>query len=149
MWGGENVFMGEYGHNIDRKGRLIMPAKFREELGERVVVTRGLDGCLYAYTSSQWEKVYEGLSKLPTTNKNARWYQRMVLSKAAECEMDSQGRILIPSSLTSLAKLEKECLIIGMANHLEIWAKDVWEAEEQEQSDAFEDMAEQLSDIMG
>ena len=86
---------------------------------------------------------------MPTTNKNARWYQRMVLSKAAECEMDSQGRILIPSSLAALAKLEKECLIIGMANHLEIWAKDVWENEEAEQSDAFEDMAEQLSEIMG
>lgn len=141
--------MGEYAHNIDRKGRLIMPSKFRDELGGHVVVTRGLDGCLYVYTMQQWEKVYEGLSKLPTTNKNARWYQRMVLSKAAECEMDSQGRILIPSSLIALAKLEKECLIIGMANHLEIWSKDVWENEEAEQSDAFEDMAEQLSEIMG
>ena len=141
--------MGEYAHNIDRKGRLIMPAKFRDELGGHVVVTRGLDGCLYVYTMQQWEKVYEGLSKLPTTNKNARWYQRMVLSKAAECEMDSQERILIPSSLIALAKLEKECLIIGMANHLEIWSKDVWENEEAEQSDAFEDMAEQLSEIMG
>ena len=126
-----------------------MPAKFRDELGGHVVVTRGLDGCLYVYTMQQWEKVYEGLSKLPTTNKNARWYQRMVLSKAADCEMDSQGRILILSSLIALAKLEKECLIIGMANHLEIWSKDVWENEEAEQSDAFEDMAEQLSEIMG
>ncbi len=141
--------MGEYGHNIDRKGRLIMPAKFREELGEHVVVTRGLDGCLYVYTSEQWMEVYKRLSALPTTNKNARWYQRMVLSKASECEMDSQGRILIPSSLTSLAGLQKECLIIGMANHLEIWAKDRWESLEEQQSDLFEDMAEELSDIMG
>ncbi|MBP3851506.1 MAG: division/cell wall cluster transcriptional repressor MraZ [Erysipelotrichaceae bacterium] len=143
------MFMGEYGHNIDRKGRLIMPAKFREELGEHVVVTRGLDGCLYVYTSEQWMEVYKRLSALPTTNKNARWYQRMVLSKASECEMDSQGRILIPSSLTSLAGLQKECLIIGMANHLEIWAKDRWESLEEQQSDLFEDMAEELSDIMG
>lgn len=141
--------MGEYAHNIDRKGRLIMPAKFRDELNGHVVVTRGLDGCLYVYTLEQWQKVYEQLSKLPATNKNARWYQRMVLSKAAECEMDSQGRILIPSSLVALAKLEKECLIIGMANHLEIWSKNVWEDEEAQQSDAFEDMAEQLSEIMG
>ena len=141
--------MGEYGHNIDRKGRLIMPAKFREELGEHVVVTRGLDGCLYVYTSEQWMEVYKRLSALPTTNKNARWYQRMVLSKASECEMDSQGRILIPSSLTSLAGLQKECLIIGMANHLEIWAKDRWESLEEQQSDLFEDMAEELSDMMG
>ncbi len=141
--------MGEFGHNIDRKGRLIMPAKFREELGECVVVTRGLDGCLNVYTQSQWEVVYEKLSSLPSTNKNARWYQRMVLSKAAECEMDSQGRILIPSSLVNLAQLEKECLIIGMANHIEIWAKSRWEELEQLENDSFEDVAEQLSDIMG
>ncbi|MBP3853680.1 MAG: division/cell wall cluster transcriptional repressor MraZ [Erysipelotrichaceae bacterium] len=143
------MFMGEYGHNIDRKGRLIMPAKFREELGEHVVVTRGLDGCLYVYTTEQWMEVYEKLSTLPSTNKNARWYQRMVLSKAAECEMDGQGRILIPSSLTSLAELKKECLIIGMANHLEVWSKERWENVEQEQMDQFEEVAEQLSDIMG
>ena len=93
------MFMGEYAHNIDRKGRLIMPAKFREELGEHVVVNRGLDGCLYVYTVEQWQQVYQKLSTLPSTNKDARMYQRMMLSKAAECEMDSQGRILIPSSL--------------------------------------------------
>lgn len=143
------MFMGEYGHNIDRKGRLIMPAKFREELGEHVVVTRGLDGCLFVYTAEQWMEVYEKLSNLPSTNKNARWYQRMVLSKAAECEMDGQGRILIPSSLTSLAELKKECLIIGMANHLEIWAKERWESVEEENMDQFEEVAEHLSDILG
>lgn len=119
------MFMGEYAHNIDRKGRLIMPAKFREELGEHVVVNRGLDGCLYVYTVEQWQQVYQKLSTLPSTNKDARMYQRMMLSKAAECEMDSQGRILIPSSLIALAGLEKECLIIGVANHLEIWSKIV------------------------
>lgn len=141
--------MGEYGHNIDRKGRLIMPAKFREELGEHVVVTRGLDGCLYVYTAEEWEKVYMRLASLPTTRKDARMYKRMVLSKATECEMDSQGRILIPSSLTSVAALKKECLIIGMADHLEIWSKERWDSMEEEQSDNFEEMAEQLSDIMG
>lgn len=141
--------MGEYGHNIDRKGRLIMPAKFRDELGERVVVTRGLDGCLYVYTAPEWEKVYTRLASLPTTRKDARMYKRMVLSKATECEMDGQGRILIPSSLSSVARLQKECLIIGMADHLEIWSKENWESMEDEQSDNFEEMAEQLSDIMG
>ena len=79
------MFMGEYAHNIDRKGRLIMPAKFREELGEHVVVNRGLDGCLYVYTVEQWQQVYQKLSTLPSTNKDARMYQRMMLSKAAEC----------------------------------------------------------------
>ena len=143
------MFMGEYEHNIDRKGRLIMPAKFREELGEHVVVNRGLDGCLYVYTMDEWEKVYMKLSSLPSTKKDARMYQRMMLSKAAECEMDSQGRILIPSSLISLAALEKECLIIGVANHLEIWSKSRWQQLEEEQSDSFEEAAENLTELFG
>ncbi len=143
------MFMGEYEHNIDRKGRLIMPAKFREELGEHVVINRGLDGCLYVYTIEQWQKVYEKLSSLPSTKKDARMYQRMMLSKAAECEMDSQGRILIPSSLISLAGLEKECLIIGVANHLEIWSKARWQQLEEEQYESFEEAAENLTDLFG
>ena len=140
--------MGEYAHNIDRKGRLIMPAKFREDLGEHVVVNRGLDGCLYVYTSSQWEAVYKKLSTLPSTNKDARMFQRMMLSKAAEVDLDSQGRILIPRTLIDLAGLEKECLIVGMANHLEIWSKERWTQLEEEQSDSFEEAAEALNGFM-
>lgn len=140
--------MGEYSHNIDRKGRLIMPAKFREDLGSSVVVNRGLDGCLYVYTLDQWKEVYAKLSTLPTTKKDARKYQRLMLSKASECELDGQGRILIPSTLVKLAHLEKECVIVGMANHLEIWAKDKWEALEAEEEDSFEEIAENLSDFM-
>ncbi len=140
--------MGEFAHNIDRKGRLILPAKFREELGERVVVNRGLDGCLYVYTLDQWQVVYEKLSKLPTTKKDARKYQRLMLSKASECELDGQGRILIPSNLVELAELEKECMIIGVANHIEIWAKHKWELMEEEEEGSFEEIAESLSDFM-
>ncbi|WP_296242367.1 division/cell wall cluster transcriptional repressor MraZ [uncultured Faecalicoccus sp.] len=142
------MFMGEYAHNIDRKGRLIMPAKFREDLGEHVVVNRGLDGCLYVYTSSQWEAVYKKLSTLPSTNKDARMFQRMMLSKAAEVDLDSQGRILIPRTLIDLAGLEKECLIVGMANHLEIWSKERWTQLEEEQSGSFEEAAEALNGFM-
>ncbi|MCF0106683.1 MAG: division/cell wall cluster transcriptional repressor MraZ [Holdemanella sp.] len=141
------MFMGEYEHNIDRKGRLIMPAKFRDELGEHVVVSRGLDGCLNVYTMAQWEVVFAKLSSLPSTNKNARHYMRDVLSKTTDCEIDGQGRILIPSSLTSLAKLEKECMIIGVANHIEIWAKDRWKAiEDAEEEGMFEELAESLTE---
>ncbi|GJM57258.1 division/cell wall cluster transcriptional repressor MraZ [Erysipelotrichaceae bacterium OPF54] len=125
-----------------------MPAKFREELGERVVVNRGLDGCLYVYTLDQWQVVYEKLSKLPTTKKDARKYQRLMLSKASECELDGQGRILIPSNLVELAELEKECMIIGVANHIEIWAKHKWELMEEEEEGSFEEIAESLSDFM-
>ncbi len=124
-----------------------MPAKFREELGERVVVNRGLDGCLYVYTLDQWQIVYEKLSMLPTTKKDARKYQRLMLSKASECDLDGQGRILIPANLVSLAELEKECMIVGVANHIEIWAKHKWERMEEEEG-SFEEIAESLSDFM-
>ncbi len=142
------MFMGEFAHNIDRKGRLIMPAKFREDLGETVVVNRGLDGCLYVYTMAQWQVVYEKLNTLPSTNKDARMYQRMMLSKAAECDLDGQGRILIPAGLVQLAGLEKECVIIGVANHIEIWAKDRWEKVEDVEEASFEEAAERLSGLM-
>ena len=125
-----------------------MPAKFREELGERVVVNRGLDGCLYVYTLDQWQIVYEKLSMLPTTKKDARKYQRLMLSKASECDLDGQGRILIPTNLVSLAELEKECMIVGVANHIEIWAKHKWERMEEEEEVSFEEIAESLSDFM-
>ena len=140
--------MGEYSHNIDRKGRLIMPAKFREELQERVVVNRGLDGCLYVYTMEQWAIVQKKISTLPTTKKDARNFQRMMLAKADECDLDSQGRILIPARLIQLAKLEKECVIVGVGNHIEIWAKDRWQSFEDEQQDSFEEFAENLTDFM-
>lgn len=125
-----------------------MPAKFREDLGETVVVNRGLDGCLYVYTLDQWQIVYEKLSMLPTTKKDARKYQRLMLSKASECDLDGQGRILIPTNLVSLAELEKECMIVGVANHIEIWAKHKWERMEEEEEGSFEEIAESLSDFM-
>lgn len=140
--------MGEYSHNIDRKGRLIMPAKFREELQDKVVVNRGLDGCLYVYTMDQWSVVQKKLATLPTTKKNARNFQRMMLAKADECDLDSQGRILIPSRLVQLAQLEKECVIVGVGNHIEIWAKERWAAFEEEQEDCFEEFAEDLTNFM-
>ncbi len=142
------MFMGEYAHNIDRKGRLMMPAKFREELGGRVVVNRGLDGCLYVYTMDQWNIVYQKLFSLPSTSRETRNFQRMMLAKACECELDSMGRILIPQSLTALAGLEKECLIIGVATHLEIWAREKWEKMEEEQAESFEEAAENLSGML-
>ena len=122
------MFMGEYAHNINKKGRIIIPAKFREELDSRIIVTRGLDGCLNGYTKSQWDIIYDQLLKLPSTKKDARMFVRMMTSKAAECEIDNQGRVLLPSSLITLAQITKECRIIGAANHIEIWAKEKWES---------------------
>lgn len=142
------MFMGEYAHNIDKKGRIIIPAKFREELGAKIIITRGLDGCLNAYTKEQWEIIYEQLLKLPSTKKDARMFVRMMTSKAAECEIDHQGRVLLPSSLIALAEIVKECRIIGAANHIEIWAKEKWESMDEEANDSFEDIAENLTDFM-
>ena len=142
------MFMGEYAHNIDKKGRMIIPAKFREELGDHVIITRGLDGCLAVYTYEQWQVIYEQLMQLPTTKKDARMFVRMMSSKAAECEIDAQGRILIPAPLIKLANLEKECMVIGAANHVEIWAKDVWEPIDEEGLQTFEDIAENLTEFM-
>lgn len=142
------MFMGEYAHNIDRKGRIIIPAKFREELGEVIIITRGLDGCLNVYTKEQWERIYEQLMKLPSTKKDARMFVRMMTSKAAECEIDNQGRVLLPSSLIHLANIEKECMVIGAANHVEIWAKETWIPVDEEANESFEDIAENLTDFL-
>ena len=142
------MFMGEYAHNIDKKGRIIIPAKFREELDSRIIVTRGLDGCLNGYTKSQWDIIYDQLLKLTTKKKDARMFVRMMTSKAAECEIDNQGRVLLPSSLITLAQITKECRIIGAANHIEIWAKEKWESVDEEANESFEDIAENLTDFM-
>lgn len=142
------MFMGEYAHSIDKKGRMIIPAKFREELGMKVIITRGLDGCLNAYTKEQWDRIYDQLLKLPSTKKDARMFVRMMTSKAAECEIDNQGRVLLPAGLIALAGIQKECMIIGAANHIEIWSKENWEGVDQEMNESFEDIAENLTEFI-
>lgn len=142
------MFMGEYMHNIDKKGRIILPAKFREELGSFVIVTRGLDGCLAIYTKSQWETIYNQLLQLPSTKKDARMFVRMMTSKASECEIDGQGRILIPAPLIKSVELVKECRIIGAANHVEVWSKEAWEPVDEQASASFEEIAENLTEFM-
>lgn len=142
------MFIGEYRHNIDAKGRIIVPAKFRDELGNSLIVTRGLDGCLTIYTIAQWQNIYEQLRKLPNTKKESRMYVHMVTSKAAECEVDLQGRILLPTPLIEEAKINKECVVVGVADHVEIWAKDRWDAYYSKASESFEEVAEQLTDFI-
>lgn len=116
------MFMGQYEHSIDTKGRIIIPAKYREDLGESFVVTRGLDGCLFLYPQADWQEFVEKLQSLPS-NQNTRKIQRQFLSKAMEVTLDKQGRILIPALLRKLAKLEKEVVFVGMMNRVEIWDK--------------------------
>ena len=141
------MFMGEYHHKIDTKGRIIVPAKFREELGETMIVTRWLDGCLAIYTEEQWQQVYENLKKLPSTKREERMYTHMIMSKAAECDLDAQGRIRIPSHLSEEAKLKKDCVVVGVSDHVEIWDKERWDNYYALASENFEDIAESLTEF--
>ncbi|MDO5565000.1 MAG: division/cell wall cluster transcriptional repressor MraZ [Eubacteriales bacterium] len=141
------MLMGEFHHNIDEKNRLIIPAKFRYELGEKFIVTRGLDGCLFVYPNNEWTKIVDKLKTLPFTKKDARAFLRFFLSGATECEFDRQGRVCIPSPLTSYASLNKECVIIGVNDRLEIWSKNNWEQDFNKNQENLSDIAEDLFDI--
>ena len=138
------MLMGEFHHNIDDKGRLIIPSKFRYELGEKFVITRGLEKCLFVYSLTEWEKIVKRLRSLPFTNKDARNFTRFFLSGAAECEFDKQGRINITSPLVRYAYLTKECVIIGANDRLEIWSEDSWCNFFEENEDGLADIAENL-----
>ncbi|MGP7817610.1 division/cell wall cluster transcriptional repressor MraZ [Niallia sp. 01092] len=138
------MFMGEYHHNVDAKGRLIVPAKFREHLGETFILTRGLDQCLFGYPLSEWNIIEEKLKALPLTKKDARAFTRFFFSGATECELDKQGRINIASSLFQYAKLEKECVVLGVSNRIEIWSKNLWEDYFSESEDSFAEIAENM-----
>ena len=140
------MMMGEYHHNIDEKGRLIIPSKFRIALGERFVITRGLDKCLFAYSMDEWNKMVEKLKELSFTKKDARSFMRMFLSGATECELDKSGRVNLPSVLTSYASINKECVIIGVNERLEIWSEDEFNNFFNENIDEFSDIAESLFD---
>lgn len=120
------MFLGEFDHTIDGKGRLTVPAKFRDELASGVVVTRGLDGCLWAYSRSEWEKLAEKISQLPTTNPNARNFARFMFSSAFDSIPDRQGRVLIPQNLRDYASIGSDTIIIGVMNRVEIWSPERW-----------------------
>ncbi|MDL4841273.1 division/cell wall cluster transcriptional repressor MraZ [Aquibacillus rhizosphaerae] len=138
------MFMGEFQHNIDTKGRIIVPAKFREGLGDMFVLTRGLDQCLFAYPMNEWRLLEEKLKKLPLTKKDARAFTRFFFSGAVECEVDKQGRINIPAPLRKYAVLEKECVVIGVSNRIEFWANSEWETYFEESEESFAEIAENM-----
>jgi MraZ protein len=141
------MFMGEYHHTIDLKGRMIVPSKFRDGLGETFVLTRGLDQCLFGYPMSEWKNIEEKLKALPLTKKDARAFTRFFFSGATECELDKQGRVNIATPLLQYAKLEKECVVIGVSNRIELWSKSIWENYVAEQEDSFEEIAENMIDF--
>ncbi len=142
------MFMGEYRHSLDSKNRLIIPARFRDELGDSFVVTRYLDGCLTVYTREQWNTLSAKISAIPLTNKAGRQFSRIFLSKAVECEPDSQGRIQLPAALIKAAEIAKKCVVIGTGDHVEIWAEERWDAYNQVADESFEDAAETLTEFL-
>ena len=121
------MFMGEYNHTIDAKGRLIIPAKFREVLGDEFVVTKGMDGCLFVFDNPEWQVFADKLRGLPMIDKEARQFTRFFLAGAAACEVDKQGRILLPQVLREFAGLEKDVVLVGVASRIEIWSKEHWD----------------------
>ena len=140
------MLIGEYHHNIDEKGRLIIPSKFREEIGASFVVTKGLDGCLFVYSLIEWEKIVNRLKKLPFTKKDARTFSRFFLSSATVCEFDRQGRINLVNSLIDYAGLKKECAIIGVNDRLEIWPLDKFNKLMEENALELDNISENLFD---
>lgn len=140
------MFIGEYQHAIDNKNRMIVPSKFREELECKFVLTKGLDGCLYAYTTEEWKNMEEKLKKLPLTNKDARAFVRFFFSGANEVEIDKQGRALIPQNLLEYASIEKDIVSIGVSTRFEIWSKVKWEEYNNSNID-FDEIAEKMSEL--
>jgi MraZ protein len=146
--GGDAImFMGEYRHSIDDKNRMIIPAKFREDLGDQFVMTKGLDGCLFLYPLSEWSILEEKLKSLPFTKSDARSFVRFFFSGATECDLDKQGRVLLPQNLKDFCKISKDVVIIGVSTRVEIWAEEIWTEYSRAAEETYEEIAENMVDL--
>ncbi len=141
------MFMGEFQHSVDAKGRLIIPAKLRDGLGDRFIATKGLENCLFVFPTAEWEAFGEKLRSLPLASGAARAFTRLFFSGATECELDTQGRILLPANLREYAGIEKDVVIVGVSTRVEIWAKEKWEEYCEKAEAAFAETAEKLLDF--
>ena len=141
------MFIGEYQHTTDEKGRLIIPSKFRETLGGEFVMTKGLDNCLFVYPKSEWEVIESKLKSLPLTNKDARAFVRFFFSGASESALDKQGRVLIPGNLREHSKIDKDTVIIGVSTRLEIWSKSEWDSYNDDDSLSYDSIAEKMAEL--
>jgi MraZ protein len=140
------MLLGEHAHTIDDKNRLTLPARFRHVFGDGIVVTRGMDGCLFAYTRVDWERlVQDRLGSLDPLSKEGRRMQRFFFSAAAESDLDKQGRVSLPTALLEHAKLGRDVVVAGVHDHLEIWDRDAWRRELAEVEGSAEDVAERLA----
>lgn len=139
------MLIGEYEHSLDAKGRLIMPAKLRTDMGEKFIITKGLDGCLFVFSQNEWSNFESKLKSLPLTNKNARDFVRFFLSGATECEIDKQGRFLLVNTLREYAEITKEVIIIGVGTRLEIWNKEKWKKYNSDENISADTIAENMT----
>ncbi len=141
------MFFGEFQHSIDSKGRLIVPSKFREGLGVTFVLTKGLDDCLFAYPLNEWKNFEEKLKSLPISSRDARAFVRYFFSGATECELDRQGRILLPANLREHARLEKDVVVIGVSTRVEIWSKELWDRYNSDTNMGYDAIAEKMAEL--
>ena len=141
------MFIGEYHHNIDEKGRLAIPTKFRSQLEKGAVVTRGLDNCLFLYPQGEWEGLADKLAKLPISKSNTRGFARFMLAGAMDIEMDKQGRVVLPDYLRKFAGIKKKAIIAGLYNRLEIWDEEKWEKYKKESEKGSNEIAEALGEM--
>lgn len=141
------MFTGEYQHTLDGKGRVIIPSRLRDGLGDTFVITRGLDQCLFVYPSVEWVRLEQKMKQLPFTKKDSRAFSRLFFSGAMEVEADKQGRVLIPQNLREYAGIEKEVMFIGVSNRVELWSEDAWRNYFGEANDNYEELAEKLVDF--
>lgn len=141
------MFIGEYHHTIDNKGRLSVPKKFRADLDKGLFITKGLDGCLFIYTTTEWGRMSEKLNSLPLTNKNAREFKRHMTSGAMDLEIDGQGRVMLPEYLRTFAGLTKNVVVAGVAERIEIWDEETWNKHVEEISSKTEEIAESMEDL--
>ena len=140
------MLIGEYQHSLDSKNRMIVPSKLREDLGNKFIITKGLDGCLYKYPAEEWQKLQEKLKTLPLSNRDARAFVRFFFAGACEVEMDKQGRGLIPQNLKEYAGIEKEIVSIGGLSRVEVWSKEKWNQYNDSNID-FDKISERMSEL--
>lgn len=138
------MFIGEFQHNLDDKGRLIMPAKFRQAIGRMFVLTKGFDGCLFGFSTHEWRKLERKLQSLPMTSKDARAISRFFFGSATEIELDKQGRMQVAPALLSYANLERACAFVGVGNRIEIWSQSVWACYNEAHNDTMSELVENL-----
>ena len=141
------MLLGEYEHSIDTKGRIAMPAKLREGLGAKFIITKGLDGCLFVYSMDEWQRVEQKLASLPMSRKTARDFTRFLFGGACEAECDKQGRVLLPANLRRYAALERDAVIVGVGSRAEIWDAAKWQQYNEESAEDVNELAEQLADL--